>query len=292
MEILFGKFEYYLERSKDKNLSQIENKSALIKSKSLEKKMFQYWKVKMEYFINKLIKKSTKKVLLIGYLSFFKNHRININLNIIPKFFVKVEYSEHAKSIIRYNLKNSSEDIINGDFDLEYINSDFLIKKRMLLENIYIKLNYIRLSLLSIINILELIYQVKIPNVLFYASFIKYEKKIPIMQNMIFSYNEEWLALSSILVSDDNTNKLNEISSNVEKGMNKNGSYIKLSKEQVKKFNTNGYIYEITNTDYFLPFPTKNNLYKYFTVKPIKINRVLYIDNIIDQLKHLKINIL
>jgi hypothetical protein len=54
MEILFAKFEYYSERSKNQDLTQFENKSALTKAKQLEKKMFQYWKVKMEYYINAL----------------------------------------------------------------------------------------------------------------------------------------------------------------------------------------------------------------------------------------------
>jgi hypothetical protein len=293
MEILFSKFEYHSTRAKDKNLSQVETKSSLNKSKNLEKKMFQYWKVKMEYFINKISNKSKKKILLIGYLSFFKNHRININLNIISKFFIKVDYDQHAKSIIKYNLENSKEDIINGDFDLEYLNIDFLVKKRIQLQTIYTKINYVVLNLTSIINILEIIIQTDIPNTLYYASFIKYDKKIPILQNTIFVYTEEWLALSSILSSNDNLNKINDVSTNVEKGLNKNGNlYLKLSKDQIRKFNNIGYLYEIVNTEIFLPFPTKNNIYKYFTVKPIKINRVLEINNIYNQIRQFNIDIL
>ena len=293
MEILFSKFEYHLTRSKDKNLSQTETKLSLTKAKNIEKKMFQYWKVKMEYYINKITSNSHKKILLIGYISFFKNHRININLDIIPKFFIKVEYNQHAKSIIKYNLEISKEDIINGDFDLNYLDIDFLVKKRIQLQNIYSKINYMQYSLTSIINILELKYQIQIPDILYYASFIKYDKKIPILQNMIYTYTEEWLALSSILCSENNYNRIEDIPTNVEKGINKNGGiYLKLSKNKIKKFNNIGYLYEITNTETFLPSPTKNNIYKYMTIKPIKINRVLQIDNIYNQIKQLKINIL
>jgi septin family protein len=71
MEQLFGKYEYYIERSKDSNLSNVENKNSLTKAKNLEKKMFQYWKAKMEYYINKLVNNSKKKIILIGYLSSF-----------------------------------------------------------------------------------------------------------------------------------------------------------------------------------------------------------------------------
>jgi len=293
MEILFNKYEYHLNRSKDKNLSQTETKLSQVKTKTLEKKMFQYWKVKIEYFINKLTQHKNKKIILIGYLSFFKNHRININLDIIPKFFVKVDSEQHAKTIIKYNLENSKEDIINGDFDLDYLNIEFLIKKRIQLQNIYSKINYMQFNLISIINILELKHQIQPPNTLYYASFTKYDKKIPILQNIIYTYTEEWLSLSSILSSDNNLNKIDDTSINVEKGIKKNGDiYLKLSKEQIRKLNNIGYLYEIINTDYFLPFPTKNNIYKYFTIKPIQINRVLQIDNIFNQIKQLNITII
>ena len=293
MEILFGKYEYYTERSKDKNLSQIENKTSTTKARNIEQKMFQYWKVKMEYYINKIVVKSKRKILLIGYLSFFKNHRININLPINTKFFNKLEYIDHAKSIIKYNLENAKEDIINGIFDLDYLNIDFLTKKRIQLQSIYTKINYNVLHLPTIINILELIIQIKNPDVLYYASFTKYDKKIPILNQSIYTYTEEWLALSSILSSENNLNKLDDQHGNVEKGLGKNGNlYLKLTKDQIKKFNNKGYLYEIILTDIFLPCPTKNNIYKYFTNKPIKINRVLDINNIFNQIKDFKIDIL
>jgi len=292
MEKLFGKFEYYSARIKDINLSQTENKTAQIKSKELEKKMFQYWKVRMEYYINKLTTTSNKKILLIGYLSFFKNHRIYLNLNIVPKFFLKVNYQTHAKSIIRYNLEHCKDEIIEGNFDLNYLNNEFLIKKRTQLQNIYSKISYIVMNMTSIVNTLELFSQVNIPSPLYYASFVKYEKKIPCINNInLITYHNEWLALSSILPTLNNLNKINDdLEIEIEKGVNAEGiSYIKITKDQAKKFSRPGYIYEITNTDYFLPFPTKKSLYKYFTVKPIKINRALQIDNILDQMKKLNI---
>jgi hypothetical protein len=292
METLFAKFEYYSERSKDQNLTQVENKISQTKAKNLEKKMFQYWKVKMEYYINKLVANSTKKIILIGYLSFFKNHRVYLNLNIIPKFFLKVNYTSHAQSIIKYNLENSKQDIIEGNFDLNYLNIDFLIKKRIQLQNIYSKINYIIMSLSAIINTLELYSQTQIPNILYYASYIKYEKKIPVNASLLHAYSQEWLSLSSILLTLNNLNQIREGIMNVEKGVNKDGkAYINITKEQALNLSKNGYIYEIISTENFLPFPTKNNIYKYFTVKPVKINRVLEIDNVLNQIKQLNVNI-
>lgn len=298
MGTLFAKFEFYSERSKDQNLSQTENKTALNKAKQLEKKMFQYWKVRMEYYINKITSSSNKKILLIGYLSFFKNHKIYLNLNIVPKFFIKVNYVGHAQSIIKHNLENSINDIIEGTFDLNYLDINFLVKKRIQLQTIYTKIGYALMSLSAIINTIELYTQINIPDVLYYASFTKYEKKIPIISNIIHVYDKEWLALSTILATDQTLNKINLIGStneinanNLEKGVNDNGLFIRMNNDQVKKMSKNGYIYEIIHTDNFMPFPTKRNVYKYFTVKPIKINRVLHIDNILQQLKKLNVNI-
>jgi hypothetical protein len=293
METLFIKFEYYSERSKDKNLSQTENKTALTKAKQLEKKMFQYWKVRMEYFINKLSQKYQKKIILIGYLSFFKNHKIYLNLNIVPKFFIKVNYIDHAKKIIQFNLENSKNDIIDGNFDLDYLNINFLVKKRIQLQAIYSKINYIIMSIASILTTLELHIQTSVPDILYYSSFTKYDKKIPIIANTIQAYSQEWLSLSSILNTNySNINKIDDAQNLIlEKGIRNNKPYIKLNKDQTLQLSKIGYIYEIYQTENFLPFPTKNNIYKYFTVKPIKINRMIEIPNIIDQLKQLNINI-
>ena len=299
MSTLFAKFEFYSDRSKNQNLSQTETKSALLKSKQLEKKMFQYWKVRMEYYINKITSSSNKKILLIGYLSFFKNHKIYLNLNIVPKFFIKVNFIAHAQSIIAYNIDHSKNDIIEGTFDLNYLDINFLIKKRMQLQNTYTKIGYVLMNLQPVINTIELNQQIDIPEIVYYASFVKYEKKIPIMSNMICSYTKEWLALSSILITDPTLHKVNQNineqvnnESNLEKGVNNNGEFIRMNKEQAKKMQKGGYIYEIINTENFMPYPTKRNIYKYFTVKPIKINRVLYIDNIFNQLKKLNVNII
>ena len=41
-----------------------------------------------------------------------------------------------------------------------------------------------------------------------------------------------------------------------------------------------------------LPYPSKNNIYKYLTMKSIKINRTIAIKNIINQIKDLNISII
>ena len=136
--------------------------------------------------------------------------------------------------------------------------------------------------------------QTQIPQTLYYASFSKYNKKIPIIANTLQVYNKEWLAFSNILTTNENANKMGDTETNIniiEKGIKNDKPFIRMSKDQSLKMNKIGYIYEIIDTDTFLPFPTKNNIYKYFTVKPIKINRVLEVPNILNQLKQLNIQI-
>ena len=243
MEILYSKFEYYSNSSKN-------NKLFLEKSKELEKKMFLYWKVKMEYYINKIINNSNKKILLVGYLSYFKNHKINLNLPINTKFFIKVNHIEHAKSIIEYNLDNSRNDIINGLFDLNFLDINFLIKKRTLLQHIYNKLNYINLNLISIINIIELNSQTEIPNILYYSTFNKYDKKIPILSEPIYLYNNEWLALTNIL-NTSHINNINVDNNDIIKGIKNNKPYIIITNNQLTRLSKSGYIYEIIDTSCF-----------------------------------------
>jgi uncharacterized ubiquitin-like protein YukD len=113
--------------------------------------------------------------------------------------------------------------------------------------------------------------------------------------NQTYAYDKEWLALTSVLATSDNLNKSNEntTSTTIEKGIKNEKTYIKISNEQAKLLSSEkkAYIYEITQTDIFLPYPTKKTIYKYFTVRPIKINRVLEIPNVLEQIKKLKIKV-
>jgi hypothetical protein len=178
-----------------------------------------------------------------------------------------------------------------GTNDYGHLDINFLVKKRVNLQSIYTKINYITMNLNMILNTINLNYQVSIPDKLYYASFIKYEKKIPIISDYIIVYSQEWLALTGILNTSDKINNNDNSDNNIEKGILKGIPFIKVSNAQEKKMKQKGYIYEIIDTENFLPFPTKNDIYKYFTTKPIKINRSLNLNNILSELKKLNVNI-
>jgi hypothetical protein len=97
------------------------------------------------------------------------------------------------------------------------------------------------------------------------------------------------LTLTSLLI--ERIRLRDNSDNNIEKGILKGSPFIKISNAQEKKMKQKGYIYEIIDTENFLPFPTKNDIYKYFTTKPIKINRSLNLNNILSELKKLNVNI-
>ena len=110
------------------------------------------------------------------------------------------------------------------------------------------------------------------------------------MSDYIFCYIYEWLALTALSTS-----------SIMKKIKNNNNIFITINKTQYEELSKSCYIYEITDIDNCLPYPsfiqdnhdiTKYNVYKYVTIKPLKFNRFLYITNIIKQIKNLNIDII
>lgn len=254
-----------------------------IKVKDIEKKMNDYWKVKMEYYLIKYINKTNKLILLIGYLSYFKNHKININLNINTKYFIDIDINDNIKKIIEYNLDNNKNDIINSQFDLNYLNKEFLEKSRLNIISIYKKLHYNLMSVNNIIKSIELNYYNDKPNILYFCSDILFNKKIiNNNDNFITAYTEDWISLVSP--------KIENINLNIIKGINNKIKYVKLSNDNIKLLKNKYFLYEITNTSNFIPFPSKNNIYKYIICNTVNFNRIIEIDNIIDTLNKLNIN--
>jgi len=303
MGLLYNKFNELSIELQNENKKVLEIKMINTKIKEIEKKMNIYWKSKMEYNLMKQIKilsSRDKYILLVGYISFFKNHRIYLNLNLNMKFFIKVDSKSHTKEIISYNLDNFREEISNGDFDLNYLNPLFLTKKRNMIMNIYNKLGYMNLPLDTIINILEVNIQIDIPKTLYFVCDLKYDKKIPLnnlitnnITNYITVYNEEWLALTSPNINNLNTLKTININDfNIIKGITKKKSYIKITNDIIKIIKNKFYLYEITDTFQFIAYPSKNNIYKYITAKPIKFNRILELSNLYDQIIDIGIDII
>lgn len=278
MLYLYNRDEFYKNKLKDQNLSKLNIKQINSIIKKIDQKMNLYWKVNFENAINNLISKIDKLVIFIGYNTYFKNHKIYVNINTNHKYIKKVNLIDHAKNVVSTNLKEYYEDIINGEFPLEYLNHQMIIKKRNNLVIQYQKMEYQLDTINNIINAIEIAYNTDIPNMLYFASKENYNKKIMLKQNKIIAYEDQWIALISALSNN-----------NISKGYTSSGQpYVKCNPSIL---NTPIYLYLITDTKSFSPIPTKNKLYKYQSAKQLTINKKILIDNIYDKLKELKINI-
>jgi len=278
MLYLYNRDEFYKNKLKDQNLSKLNIKQINNVIKKIDQKMNLYWKVNFDNAINNLISKIDKLVIVIGYNTYFKNHKIYVNINTNHKYIKKVNLIDHAKNVVSTNLKEYYEDIINGDFPLEYLNHQMIIKKRNNLVIQYQKMEYQLDTINNIINAIEIAYNTDIPNMLYFASKENFNKKIMLKQNKIIAYEDQWIALISALSNN-----------NISKGYSSSGQpYIKCNPSIL---NIPIYLYLITDTKSFSPIPTKNKLYKYQSAKQITIDKKVLIDNIHNKLKELKINI-
>ena len=278
MLYLYNRDEFYKNKLKDQNLSKLNIKQINNVIKKIDQKMNLYWKANFDNAINNLISKIDKLIIVIGYNTYFKNHKIYVNINTNHKYIKKVNLIDHAKNVVSTNLKEYYEDIINGDFPLEYLNHQMIIKKRNNLVIQYQKMEYQLDTINNIINAIEIAYNTDIPNMLYFASKENFNKKIMLKQNKIIAYEDQWIALISALSNN-----------NISKGYSSSGQpYVKCNPSIL---NIPIYLYLITDTKSFSPIPTKNKLYKYQSAKQLTIDKKILIDNIYNKLKELKINI-
>lgn len=276
MLYLYNRDEFYKNKLKDQNLSKLNIKQINNVIKKIDQKMNLYWKANFDNAINNLISKIDKLIIVIGYNTYFKNHKIYVNINTNHKYIKKVNLIDHAKNVVSTNLKEYYEDIINGDFPLEYLNHQMIIKKRNNLVIQYQKMEYQLDTINNIINAIEIAYNTDIPNMLYFASKENFNKKIMLKQNKIIAYEDQWIALISALSNN-----------NISKGYSSSGQpYIKCNPSIL---NIPIYLYLITDTKSFSPIPTKNKLYKYQSAKQITIDKKVLINNIHDKLKELKV---
>ena len=246
-------------------------KSKLKDIKKIETEMTNYWKKEFSNFVsNKINKVKSKKIILLGYNNHFKNERINIKINSKLKFFVKIDILKNAKRTIEKNLDNHRTDIINGSFPLEYLQIDFLTKKRQNLINIYKKLGY---ELKPIVNILKLIHNnINFNNLeigdIYVASKIKEDKRIKYDKSRIIGYSIPWLAAVSCIKSKK-----------IKKGFRNNNGFVEqIDKNGFNDINQGCYIYKVDKEHFYRHEKGKN--IKFGTTNNIKIIDNYYIENI------------
>lgn len=244
-----------------------KNKNDKNKSKGIASEINNEWARELQSKLNKILNSTDKNSILIGLTTSIINvgsPKININFPTNYKFIIDIDVVENAKQHIRNNLKEYKHAIINGKFPLEYLNLDYLVKRREQLNNIYIKNLYIPKKIDDVLKFLKNHIQ-NLDNFkakkLYYASSDEFSKTIN-KKNLTLYYDE----VSAILSVFDFNNFLYDPHTKTIKELNK---------DSLKELEKDCYLYEITDlTDIFFDGDNfKNN-------KKIKINKMTYFDSV------------
>ena len=237
------------------------------KSKKIASDINTDWSRELQSKLNKALNSTDKNTILLGLTTSIINlgsPKININFPTNYKFIIDVDLLENAKQHIKNNLKEYKHEIINGKFPLEYLNLDFLIKRREQLNNVYIKNLYIPKKMEDVLKFLR----DHVPNLdkikakkLYYASTDEFNKTIN--QKNLTLFNDDILAILSVF-------NLNNYDYDHEQKIIK-----EINKDSLKDLDKDCYIYEITdiNDVFFDGDNFKNN-------KKLKINKMTYLESV------------
>ena len=257
--------------------------------KDIEILIATFWKNKLETSINNVNNiniNNNKHIILIGKSTFYNNHNININIETSNKLFFKINLTDYSKEIIIYNLDTYRDDIINGKFDLNYIQMDFIIKERQIIQDNYKNLGYVLKNYNDIFKLLQLfIYQIDNPHKLdglFFVSSKELSKSDIKKQKNIIGYTTLWLAIIS------------SIKTGIIKGYCNNIPYIKEFKNNcLTMLNKPLFVYYTIDMHCFMPELTNTSqIYKYISTNTLINISSKCLENPLYMLKKMKINII
>jgi len=275
--ILYNKLDE-LNDKKTKGQNRIINKNI----KDIESKINDYWKSKIDNFLIKEINKG-KNIICLGLSTYFKNHKIGIKIITPNKLFIKLNLFENARNIVRDNIDINRNEIIMGTFDLNYLDINFLVRKREELQFTYQNMGYQIKSYNDICKIVQLaLHNFHATDGLFFVDHKLFNKTELKKKKNIIAYTSEWLAIISI------------IKDGIVKGFDKGTPYIQEKKQNtLDQLNEPIYLYYTSNVDSFMPELTKSSqIYKYISTRPIVNFTCQKLDNPLDKLKKNKIKII
>jgi hypothetical protein len=276
--LLYNKLDE-LEEEKRTNRKNIVSLNRTIKD--IEKKINDFWKIKIDSHLMKEISKG-REIVCLGLSTYFKNHKIGIKIVTPNKIFIKFNLFENAKQIIAENLDKHRNEIIQGNFDLNYLDINFLVRKREELQFNYEKMGYQLKSYNDICKIVQLSIQNVVPDGLFFVDYKNYSKTELKKKTSITAFTNDWLAIVSVLKDS------------ISKGFKNQKPYIvENEKNAINRLqNDTIYIYYTSDVQSFMPEITNSSqIYKYVSTRPITKFTSLKIDNPYEKLMKMKINI-
>jgi len=276
--LLYNKLDE-LEEEKRKNRKNVVSLNRTIKD--IEKKINDFWKIKIDSHLMKEISKG-REIVCLGLSTYFKNHKIGIKIVTPNKIFIKFNLFDNAKQIIAENLDKHRNEIIQGNFDLNYLDINFLVRKREELQFNYEKMGYQLKSYNDICKIVQLSIQNVVPDGLFFVDYKNYSKTELKKKTSITAFTNDWLAIVSVLKDS------------ISKGFKNQKPYIvENEKNAINRLqNDTIYIYYTSDVQSFMPEITNSSqIYKYVSTRPITKFTSLKIDNPYEKLMKMKINI-
>lgn len=250
------------------------------KYKDLEKKMTEFWEKNFLDLIDNNIP-TKKKVILIGNNNHYRQLSKKINLPTTNKFIIKSNKKKDIRELIKYNLDKHKKDIIHGCFPINHISFDYLLKRKKLVDDSYLKSGYLEKTEDQMINILKLLQKKKIKGEgLFMSLKEQYNnntKIFPKKNDKIFAYSEPVLALldSFNFNNDELIKEFDETKVKI----------VEKKKNTLNKMKKKRYLY-LVEKDTFIPDESGKNI-KFFSQAPVLILDSEEIKNVYDMLKEI-----
>lgn len=243
------------------------------KYKEIDKKMTSFWE---KNFLNLVAQDipNKKKIIIIGNNNHYRQLSKKLHLPTTNKFLIKNNIKQDIKETIEYNITNHKKDIINGYFPINYLDYNYMLKKRISVDNSYKNSGYLEKTIPQMIKILNLLSEKKIKSEGLYISLrqpYNINSKIhPKKNSKIFGYSEPILALLGSFKWKDNEVVKSFDNNKVKLIENKKDSLLKLKKKR--------YLY-LVQKDSFIPHEKGKNI-KFFSQAPVLIIDKEQIDNV------------
>ena len=249
------------------NEYKISFKQKGIKTKQLEKDYIYKFKDDIfDYFEN--INNDDLFYIIMGYNILFCNMTSICYYDFYFKICIEYDDSDTSiKNIIKNNLNLYYDDIINGYVPVTFLNYNDINKKFDKYIDLLKNENYIFIKNIDeIIKIINKKISIENPNILYILSFDSYDSVIN--DNIIYAFSEIWIGISFLF------------SKNITKGYKNNKPYIYDPSDSLINNKKDIFIYEIIDTNNFIPIVNNEYIYKYYTYNQSYFNNKNIINNV------------
>lgn len=299
-------------RNNDKELNELnqrleKSKKAKTRDKTnlYRNKIAEYWKTTVYSLINKLINKTKKQVILLGFTNYHKEYRVNVGLRALIKSFIRIDETKYAKNMVGYNLDHYRKEIMNNTFPWNYLKIDFIKAQREKLLQNYQKLGYSHKSFDTICKSIDLYLKREDAPLandelrdLYVCLPIRYDgKTLPVdpRTKKIVAYPTDWLAMVSMVQNHSKLKKGYEMDKTAlikEKEWNKSLKPFvqELQAKAINALKTDCHLYKVNRKEFGLDNP--DNAYRYVAFDPVKIISRTYVVDIYKKLREKKIKII